>query len=67
MLCSFVSQNFETLIATKLKWDLAAVTAFDFVDQILQRIPWCDPKQEKIVRVHAVTLINLCCTGNTPL
>lgn len=55
-------RNFETLLATKLKWDLAAVTAFDFIDQILQRVTWCNSMQEKIVRVHSVTLINLCCT-----
>lgn len=55
-------RNFETLLAVKLKWDLAAITAFDFIDQILQRVTWCDFRQEKIIRMHSCTLINTCCT-----
>lgn len=59
----FLFQNFETLIAMKLKWDLAAVTGFDFIDQILQRVNWCNNRHEKIIRVHSVTLLHFTCTG----
>ncbi|XP_014248811.1 G1/S-specific cyclin-D2 [Cimex lectularius] len=48
----------ELVIADRLKWDLAAVTAQDFIAHILYRIP-LDRTTEEMTRRHASTFISL--------
>ncbi|XP_046993551.1 G1/S-specific cyclin-D2-like [Schistocerca americana] len=51
--------DFEWLVLTKLKWELSAVTAHDFLPHLLERLPLvaCDLHA---VRRHAHTYIALC-------
>lgn len=55
-------QDWEILILGKLKWDLSAVTPYDFLEQIFCRLPF--PQRHcSVLRKHAATFIALCCTG----
>ncbi|KAG0712527.1 G1/S-specific cyclin-D1 [Chionoecetes opilio] len=53
--------SWELLLVSKLGWDLAPITAFDFVDHLLCRVPFigCDPA---IARKHATTFLALAVT-----
>ncbi|XP_065158427.1 G1/S-specific cyclin-D2-like [Atheta coriaria] len=47
--------SWELLVLSKLKWNLASITAFDYVDQIISRHPW--GVHQDLLRRHAHTLI----------
>ena len=49
------------LILSKLKWTVTAVTGFDYVDHVLERVEWS--KENPLIRRHAHTLVGLCYTG----
>lgn len=51
----------ESLVLSKLKWDLSAVTPHDFLEQILSRLS-LDKEQTERTRKHAQTFIALCAT-----
>uniref|UniRef100_T1JB92 Uncharacterized protein n=1 Tax=Strigamia maritima TaxID=126957 RepID=T1JB92_STRMM len=53
-------QAWELLVLNKLKWDLSAITAYDFLDHILLRMPHI--KENEMIRSHAQTFITLCAT-----
>ncbi len=57
----FSLQAQELLLVEKLKWDLLAVTGFDFIDHILQRIKWS--RHDQMIRRHSLVLLHLCYTG----
>ncbi|KAG8180891.1 hypothetical protein JTE90_018390 [Oedothorax gibbosus] len=52
--------NWELLVLNALKWDLSAITPFDFVGHILKRLGIT--KGEDLIRRHAHTFIGLCTT-----
>lgn len=54
-------QSWELLLVSKLGWDLSPVTAGDFVDHLLNRVPVL--AREPIVRRHATTFVALAATG----
>ena len=56
----FILQDWEILVLGKLKWDLSAVTPYDFLEQIFCRLSL---PNVSVIRKHAATFIALCCTG----
>lgn len=57
-------QEWEVLVLGKLKWDLAAVIAHDFLALILHRLSLPSDRQA-LVRKHAQTFLALCATGKS--
>lgn len=55
--------DWEILILGKLKWDLSAVTPYDFLEQIFCRLP-LPQEHRSVLRKHAATFIALCCTDD---
>lgn len=55
-----ILQDWEILVLGKLKWDLSAVTPYDFLEQIFCRLSL---PNASVIRKHAATFIALCCTG----
>ena len=55
-------QDMESLVLSKLKWDLSAVTPHDFLEQILSRLS-LDKEHTDVIRKHAQTFVALCATG----
>ncbi|KAK6625766.1 hypothetical protein RUM43_006065 [Polyplax serrata] len=53
--------DWELLILSKLQWNIAAVTGFDYIDHILDRVPW--GMENPLIRRHASTLVGICYTG----
>ena len=53
----------ESLLLSKLKWDLSAVTPHDFLEQILCRLSF-DKERRDVIKKHAQTFVALCATGN---
>lgn len=53
------------LLLGKLGWDASAVTAFDFVDHLMERLGVGETAS--LLRGHALTHVSLCCTGKHPL
>ena len=53
----------EVLVLQKLNWDLSSVTAHDFVEQILHRLPALGYGVKEIVMRHTKTFIALANTG----
>ncbi|XP_055631750.1 G1/S-specific cyclin-D2-like [Toxorhynchites rutilus septentrionalis] len=53
-------RSWELLMISKLEWNITAVTAFDFVDQILERVKW--GSDDSRLREHSHTLIHVCST-----
>ena len=53
----------ESLLLSKLKWDLSAVTPHDFLEQILCRLS-LEKEPREVIKKHAQTFIALCATGN---
>ncbi|XP_058461101.1 G1/S-specific cyclin-D3-like [Malaya genurostris] len=53
-------RSWELLLISKLEWNITAVTAFDYVDQILERAKW--GSDDSRLREHAHTLIHVCST-----
>lgn len=51
--------DWEILVLGKLKWDLSAVTPYDFLEQIFSRLSL---PNVSVIRKHAATFIALCCT-----
>ncbi|KAK2573026.1 G1/S-specific cyclin-D2 [Acropora cervicornis] len=51
--------DWEILVLGKLKWDLSAVTPYDFLQQIFCRLSL---PNVNVIRKHAATFIALCCT-----
>lgn len=54
-------QNWELVVLSKLKWNVTAVTGFDYVDHLLERFTWGDA--EARIRRHALTLVAISYTG----
>ena len=63
----FVFQGWELLVLARLKWDLAAVTAHDYVDHILQRLPTSilPSSSQQRIRAHTNTLIQITALGKS--
>lgn len=57
----FPFQNWEILILSKLQWNIAAVTGFDYIDHIIDRVSW--GTESPLIRRHAATLVGVCYTG----
>ncbi|KAK1338416.1 hypothetical protein QTO34_001532 [Cnephaeus nilssonii] len=57
-------QDWEVLVLGKLKWDLAAVIAHDFLALILYRLSLPSDRQA-LVKKHAQTFLALCATDYT--
>nr|CAD7257594.1 unnamed protein product [Timema shepardi] len=55
-------KSWELLFLSRLKWNIAAVTGFDYVDHVLQRVAWGE--NNPVVRRHAHTLVSVCYTGD---
>uniref|UniRef100_A0A4Y0BJV3 Cyclin N-terminal domain-containing protein n=1 Tax=Anopheles funestus TaxID=62324 RepID=A0A4Y0BJV3_ANOFN len=53
-------RSWELLLISKLEWNINAVTAYDFVDHILERSKW--GSDDSRLREHAHTLIHVCNT-----
>ena len=62
------------LLLGKLGWDVSGVTAFDFVDHLMERIDLSPSVSNQsssgsvkdaaaVLRGHALTYVSLCCTG----
>uniref|UniRef100_G1TDZ0 G1/S-specific cyclin-D3 n=5 Tax=Leporidae TaxID=9979 RepID=G1TDZ0_RABIT len=57
-------RDWEALVLGKLKWDLAAVVAHDFLALILHRLSLPSDRQA-LVKKHAQTFLALCATDYT--
>ncbi|XP_046666101.1 G1/S-specific cyclin-D2-like [Homalodisca vitripennis] len=53
-------RQFELVVLSRLKWDIATVTGFDYVDHVLERVTWS--REQPLIRRHARTLVDLCYT-----
>lgn len=53
--------DMESLLLSKLKWDLSAVTPHDFLEQILCRLSF-DKERKDVIKKHAQTFVALCAT-----
>ncbi|XP_050080730.1 G1/S-specific cyclin-D3 [Anopheles maculipalpis] len=53
-------RSWELLLISKLEWNINAVTAYDYVDHILERCKW--GSDDSRLREHAHTLIHVCNT-----
>ncbi|XP_021792257.1 G1/S-specific cyclin-D3 isoform X3 [Papio anubis] len=62
MLAYWMLEDWEVLVLGKLKWDLAAVIAHDFLALILHRLSLPRDRQA-LVKKHAQTFLALCATG----
>jgi len=72
-------QDWEVVVLQALKWDVAAVTAGDFVDLILSQLSLLSDvdssrrhrhnsgltERQSLVRQHALTFVVLCALGTT--
>lgn len=52
--------SWEILVLSKLQWNLAAVTGFDYIDQLIERSAW--GQDSPYLRRHAHTLVSICYT-----
>uniref|UniRef100_UPI00358E4808 G1/S-specific cyclin-D2-like isoform X2 n=1 Tax=Myxine glutinosa TaxID=7769 RepID=UPI00358E4808 len=57
--------DMELLVLDRLRWDLAAITAHDFLEHLLLQLP-LPPGKLDTVRKHCRTFIALCATGLPP-
>ncbi|XP_021570432.1 G1/S-specific cyclin-D3 isoform X3 [Carlito syrichta] len=64
MLAYWMLEEWEVLVLGKLKWDLAAVIAHDFLALILHRLSLPRDRQA-LVKKHAQTFLALCATDYT--
>uniref|UniRef100_UPI00358EA738 G1/S-specific cyclin-D2-like isoform X1 n=1 Tax=Myxine glutinosa TaxID=7769 RepID=UPI00358EA738 len=55
--------DMELLVLDRLRWDLAAITAHDFLEHLLLQLP-LPPGKLDTVRKHCRTFIALCATDN---
>ncbi|XP_063709905.1 G1/S-specific cyclin-D2-like [Culicoides brevitarsis] len=56
-------RSWELLVVSTLQWNLSAVTGFDYIDHILERVPW--GAENAHIRQHALTLVSVCYTETT--
>lgn len=56
-----VLMDMESVVLSKLKWDLSAVTPHDFLEQVLSRLS-LDKERTEVIKKHAQTFIALCAT-----
>uniref|UniRef100_A0A182Q5L7 Uncharacterized protein n=1 Tax=Anopheles farauti TaxID=69004 RepID=A0A182Q5L7_9DIPT len=56
-------KSWELLLISKLEWNINAVTAYDYVDHILERAKW--GSDDSRLREHVHTLIHVCNTEST--
>lgn len=56
-------QSWELLVLSKLKWDVAGVTAHDFLPLLLSRLPLRGLVNTEMVQRHAQTFIALAARG----
>jgi len=56
--------EWELVVLSKLKWNLAAITPLDFIEHILHKLPFPEDRQT-LIRKHAQTFIALCATGRS--
>lgn len=54
--------DMESVVLSKLKWDLSAVTPHDFLEQVLSRLECIDREQTEVIKKHAQTFVALCAT-----
>lgn len=52
--------SWELLVLSKLNWNVAAVTGFDYIDQIIERHQW--GAESTLLRRHAHTLLSIAYT-----
>ncbi|KAF5296228.1 hypothetical protein FQA39_LY12565 [Lamprigera yunnana] len=52
--------SWELLVLSKLQWNAAAITGFDYIDQITDRFAW--GSESTYLRRHAHTLVSICYT-----
>ncbi|XP_044773244.1 G1/S-specific cyclin-D3 isoform X3 [Neomonachus schauinslandi] len=64
VLAYWMLEDWEVLVLGKLKWDLAAVIAHDFLALILHRLSLPRDRQA-LVKKHAQTFLALCATDYT--
>uniref|UniRef100_A0A7N4NXK5 Cyclin D3 n=1 Tax=Sarcophilus harrisii TaxID=9305 RepID=A0A7N4NXK5_SARHA len=62
MLAYWMLEDWEVIVLGRLKWDLAAVIAHDFLALILHRLP-VPQDRRALVKKHAQTFLALCATG----
>lgn len=55
-----ILKDWELLVLCKLKWDLSAVTAIDFMDILLHRLNL--PSTDLLKRIRKASLVNLTIT-----
>ncbi len=56
--------EWELVVLSKLKWNLAAITPLDFIEHILHKLPFPEDRLT-LIRKHTQTFIALCATGRT--
>uniref|UniRef100_A0A5F8GYJ3 Cyclin D3 n=1 Tax=Monodelphis domestica TaxID=13616 RepID=A0A5F8GYJ3_MONDO len=64
MLAYWMLEDWEVIVLGRLKWDLAAVIAHDFLALILHRLP-VPMDRRALVKKHAQTFLALCATDYT--
>ncbi|CAH0560692.1 unnamed protein product [Brassicogethes aeneus] len=52
--------SWEQLVLSKIHWNVASITAFDYVDHIIERSSWS--QESSLIRRHAHTLVSVCYT-----
>ncbi|XP_018326730.1 G1/S-specific cyclin-D2-like [Agrilus planipennis] len=52
--------SWEVLVLSKLQWNIAAVTGYDYIDQVIERFHWGN--ESILLRRHAHTLVSICYT-----
>ncbi|XP_019872824.1 G1/S-specific cyclin-D2 [Aethina tumida] len=50
----------EQLVLSKLSWNIASITGFDYIDHIIERSSW--GHESTLIRRHAHTLVHVCYT-----
>ncbi|XP_051976663.1 G1/S-specific cyclin-D2-like [Xyrauchen texanus] len=53
--------EWELVVLSKLKWNMAAITPLDFIEHILHKLPFPEDRLT-LIRKHAQTFIALCLT-----
>ncbi|XP_052411057.1 G1/S-specific cyclin-D2b [Carassius gibelio] len=56
--------EWELVVLSKLKWNLAAITPLDFIEHILHKLPFPEDRLT-LIRKHAQTFIALCATDHS--
>lgn len=56
--------EWELVVLSKLKWNMAAITPLDFIEHILHKLPFPEDRLT-LIRKHAHTFIALCATDHS--